>query len=331
MIDAFADEMQMLGKSAATLSTGYLPGVDSINQLVQGFRLAARARHADSLWVVAAAASYGIAAVRSGRPYACWIATSIEEEGRSRTPGLSRSRRYAHAANAPLLRRLERRVLAEASLVFGISPASRDALAQAGQRDDVEILPIPIALDRFTPETDDAWTARLARPTVVFVGRGDDPRKNVDLLLEAWPAIRSAVPQARLVLVGRPPARAVPAGVEVRGEVANVAVELRRGTLFVLPSLQEGFGIVAAEALACGVPVISTPSGGPHELIRESGGGHLLGTFTADDLADSVVDLLRDPQALLRMRHAGRAYVAEHHSPAAFRTALEKTGALDCR
>jgi glycosyltransferase involved in cell wall biosynthesis len=331
MIDAFIYEMQMLGKSAATLSTGYVPGVDSINQVLQGFRYVARARRADSLWVVAAAAPYGFAAPRSGRPYACWIATSLEEEWRSRIPGLSRSRRYAYSANASLLRRLERRVLAEASLVFGISPASRDALRQAGRRDDVEILPIPIALDRFTPEPDEAWTARLAQPTVVFVGRGDDPRKNVDLLLEAWPAIRSAVPQARLVLVGRAPARAVPTGVEVRGEVADVAVELRRGTLFVLPSLQEGFGIVAAEALACGVPVVSTPSGGPHELIRESGGGDLLGTFTADELAESVVGLLRDSQALLRMRRAGRAYVAEHHSPAAFRTALEKSGALDFR
>jgi hypothetical protein len=93
MIDAFVDGMQMLGKSAATLSTGYVPGVDSINQLVQGFRFAARARRADSLWVVAAVAPYGFPAARAGRPYACWIATALDEEWRSRTPGLSRWRR----------------------------------------------------------------------------------------------------------------------------------------------------------------------------------------------------------------------------------------------
>jgi glycosyltransferase involved in cell wall biosynthesis len=322
MIDAFVDGMRALGREAATLSPGYVPGIDSLNQLWSGWRLAGQARRATSLWVVAAAASYGVAALRANRPYACWIATSVEEEWGTRADKLSNARRVAHAANAPLLLRLERDVLVGATAVFGISPSSRDGLARAGRRSDVGVLPIPIDLEHFSPEPDDQWQARLERPDVVFVGRGDDPRKNVRLLLDAWTSVRKAVPGAQLRLVGRRPLGVLPAGVEARGVVTDVAAELRTAALFVLPSRQEAFGIVAAEALACGVPVVSTPCGGPEELITQSGGGHVITSFDPDELAATVAQLLADAPQLLAMRTAGRSYVVAEHSQARFRERL---------
>jgi glycosyltransferase involved in cell wall biosynthesis len=322
MIDAFVDGARALGRDAATLSPGYVRGVDSLNQLWAGWRLGDAARRATSLWVVAAAASYGAAALHTNRPYACWIATSLEDEWLARVGSLPRGRRLAHAANAPLLRRLERRVLAGAAAVFGISPASRDGLARAGERSDVDVLSIPVDIERFTPEPDDQWQSGLERPTVGFVGRGDDPRKNVRLLLDAWPLVRRAVPDARLVLVGRRPLGALPAGVETRGEVPDVAAELRTCALFVLPSLQEAFGIVAAEALACGVPVVSTPCGGPEDLITQSHGGRVTTGFEPDELAETVTRLLTNEPQLLALRRAGRAYVEVEHSPSRFRAQL---------
>jgi glycosyltransferase involved in cell wall biosynthesis len=323
MVDAFLDGARSLGKTPVAVSPGYLPVLDSLNQIRSAHSLAGAGRDADSLWVVAAAASYGGAAPSSGRPYACWIATSLDDEWRSRVPGLAPARRFAHAVNAPLLRRIERRVLAGATAVYGISPASRDSLARAGGRTDVGVLPLPIDLARFTPEPDEQWDERLDRPTVVFVGRGDDPRKNVRLLLEAWPALGRSLPGARLVLVGRRPVVPLPAGAEALGDVPDVSVELRKAALFVLPSLQEGFGLVAAEALACGVPVLSTPCGGPEELLRESSGGRVLSGFTAEELARTATALLEDDDELMRMRKAGRTYVEREHSPAVFRQRLD--------
>jgi glycosyltransferase involved in cell wall biosynthesis len=304
------------------VSRGYVPGLDSINQIRSARTLADAARSAQSLWVVAAAASYGAAAPHSRRPYACWIATSLEDEWRSRVPGLSAARRFAHAVNAPALRRIERRVLADATAVYGISPASRDSLGLAGGRTDVGVLPLPVDLIRFSPEPDEQWQARLDRPTIVFVGRGDDPRKNVRLLLEAWPEIHRSRPGARLVLVGRRPAVPLPDGVEALGEIPEIATELCKAALFVLPSLQEGFGLVAAEALACGVPVLSTPCGGPEQLLRESSGGRVLSSFEPEELGETAAHLLADVPQLLTMRRAGRAYVQAEHSPARFRERL---------
>ena len=83
------------------------------------------------------------------------------------------------------------------------------------------------------------WREALATPVLVFVGRADDARKNLPLLLEAFATLREIHPDARLRLVGAPPAGAQPEGVDVVGCVDDVAPELRKAALFVLPSLQE--------------------------------------------------------------------------------------------
>jgi glycosyltransferase involved in cell wall biosynthesis len=86
-----------------------------------------------------------------------------------------------------------------------------------------------------------------------------------------------------------------------------------------LPSRQEGFGLAAAEALAAGVPVVATPSGGPEELLRESGGGVVLDGWTAEELAERTVELLHDIATLSEMRRRGREYVVREHSPSRVR------------
>jgi glycosyltransferase involved in cell wall biosynthesis len=190
----------------------------------------------------------------------------------------------------------------------------------------VGVLLIPIDAERFAPEPDERWLGRLERPTLVFVGRADDPRKNLPLLLDAFARLRAAVPAARLRLVGRPPQRDALGngdGVEVAGEVPDVTPLVRTSQLFVLPSRQEGFGIVAAEALACGVPVLSTPCGGPEQLIRDSGGGVVLDGFSPEEFATTAADLLRDAARLAAMRRSGRAHVVREHSRDEFVRRLE--------
>jgi phosphatidylinositol alpha-mannosyltransferase len=227
--------------------------------------------------------------------------------------------------SSPTLRRLERETLRQASRVFAISPASRAGLAEAGGLDPetIAILPIPVDTVLFAPSPDEEWRAQLEdAPTLVYVGRRDDPRKNLPLLLDAFRAIRRDRPTTRLLLVGSGPATREHEGLEVAGEVPDVARLLRQGTLFVLPSLQEGFGIAAAEALACGLPVVTTPSGGPEDLVERSGGGCVLEGFSSVELASTVLALLREPDTLERMRAAGRAYVAQEHAPTRFRKLL---------
>lgn len=292
--------------------------VEAVRQLRGARALSPRLR--EPLWVVATTAHHGYAAARSGLAYDCWLGTSLDDEWRGRAAWLPTSRRVARAVNAPAVRRLERAVLRGARRVYATSSGSRATLAHAAGLDpsQIGILPLPVDVDAFAPEPDEQWLGRVERPVVVFVGRADDPRKNVGLLLAALPLL----PGVTLRLVGTPPAGPLPERVEALGQVGSVAEHVRSASLFVLPSRQEGFGIAAAEALAAGVPVVATRSGGPEELVERSGGGRLLDGWTAEELAATCRELLGDPATLLAMRRAGRDYVVREHSPERLRSLL---------
>jgi glycosyltransferase involved in cell wall biosynthesis len=298
--------------------------LEALRQLEAARRLEARAHEARSLWVVASLAQNGGAAPRTGRRYGCWVGTTIRSEWSGRSPGLSAARRAAAAVSIRALAALERRVLREAARLYATSPSSRDEVAEVAgvAASDVGILPIPVDVERLQPAPDEAWRQAAAQPVLTFVGRADDPRKNVSSLLRAFADVRTSHPDARLRLVGRPPLGPLPPGVEAAGEVVDVGAELRRAAIFVLPSRQEGFGIVAAEAMACGLPVVTTPSGGPEDLVGRSGGGVVASGFGAQDLASTLHGLLSNGAGLPRMRQTGLAHVRREHSLDRFRESL---------
>ena len=214
-------------------------------------------------------------------------------------------------------------MLRGATRVYGISPSSRDSLAAAGGLDGgrVGILPLPVDLDAFAPVPDGSG----ARPSSARCSCSSDARttraRTRGLLLERC---RCSGANPRRPRAPRRHAAPGPAAGGRRDDRRgrSVAEHVRDASLFVLPSRQEGFGIVAAEALACGVPVLTTPCGGPEELVRASGGGVVLDGFTPEELADAAGELLEAPARLLAMRASGREYVAREHSPDRLRMGL---------
>jgi glycosyltransferase involved in cell wall biosynthesis len=333
-VQAFVDAAAALGREPEVVFVPHpslragerLPRADRVEalRLLRGSRaLLPAVRDARSVWVVAPLAMHGFAAARSGRPYACWAGAAVADETAARAPWLPRSRRLAARINAPALARIERSVLRGAEHVYATSPASRDAVARVAglAAERVGILPLPVDVSRFAPLPDDEWRARLERPVLAFLGRADDPRKNLGLALEALPLIRERIPEATLRVIGPGSVPAL-AGVEALGEVPSVAEPLREAALLLLPARQEGFGIAAAEALACGVPVVATPSGGPEELLRASDGGVVTADWDAAGLAHAAVSLLRDPATLGAMRRRGREHVVREHSPERLRELL---------
>jgi glycosyltransferase involved in cell wall biosynthesis len=306
-----------------------LAHVAAAQQLLGGRRQAGRLQAARSVWVAATTASYGAAALRGAQPYGCWLATTLAAEARVQRPELPWSRRVAATINSPFLRHIERDVLRGAAAVYATSASSRAEIAETSGLNEREIgvLPVPVNTSSFAPVSDDLWRDGIAAPTLLFVGRATDPRKNIGLLLRAFALIRKSIPEARLNLVGTPPGDQLPEGATALGYVADLPAAFAGSTLFVLPSLQEGFAIVVAEALAAGIPVLTTPCGGPEEMLRVSHGGTILNGFSEEEFAATAVAMLGDLEALTAARHRGRDFAERELSREQFARRL--SGALD--
>jgi len=171
--------------------------------------------------------------------------------------------------------------------------------------EDVEVLPPPPSIEflsalggraRATESGRAAGSARL-----LFVGRVTDPRKNAALLLEAFRAIRNVLPDATLTIVGRyTPQWAVRSGARHTDERVALVGQLSTAELadaylshdaLIVSSRQEGYGLVVAEALHAGLPVISTRCGGPEGILRDSQGGAIV-DHTPHALARAVLELM---------------------------------------
>jgi glycosyltransferase involved in cell wall biosynthesis len=149
-----------------------------------------------------------------------------------------------------------------------------------------------------------------------FVGRFDR-RKGLLDLARAWPAVAAALPHAHLVLVGKGPAEAAARAlledaprVHWLGFRPDVAAVLKRMDLLAVPSHWEGFGLVAAEALAAGVPVVAADASSLPEIVRDGREGLLVPPGDAEALAAALVRLGGDVAERARMAAAGPPRVA---------------------
>lgn len=174
---------------------------------------------------------------------------------------------------------------------------------------ETRVIHPPVDLEAFTP-----GGPRHSEPTVFCASAVDAPAKRVELLVSAFERVRAAEPLARLVLSdpGDPVVAAAVAGGRPGVEFAAVddtralADAYRGAWVTVLPSVGEAFGLVLAESLACGTPVVGSRAGGIPEIVDRESIGALFDDGEAD-LADAILAtfaLAADPatQAACRER-----------------------------
>ena len=150
---------------------------------------------------------------------------------------------------------------------------------------------------------------------LLFVGRLV-PVKGIDTLLRAFAVALREQPDLTLDIVGDGPLRGVlealagalglGGSVRFRGRVEDVGAEMEQATAVVVPSLGEGFGMVALEAAERGRPVVASAVGGLPEIVADGTTGVLVPPGDASTLATAIVALVHDAERAAAMGRAAR-------------------------
>ncbi|HSJ25614.1 MAG TPA: N-acetyl-alpha-D-glucosaminyl L-malate synthase BshA [Longimicrobiales bacterium] len=183
---------------------------------------------------------------------------------------------------------------------------------------DIRVIPNFVDLQRYRRDLEPCHRSKLAPAGEKIVTHISNFRgvKRVDDVVRVFARLSRQVP-ARLLLVGDGPDRvkahdlAEREGVLDRvlflGKQNSVAELLSCSDLFLLPSESEAFGLVALEAMACGVPVVATRTGGIPEVVEDGVSGYLAPVGDVETMADAATALLQDADTWQQFSRAARA------------------------
>ena len=229
------------------------------------------------------------------KPFIAWLATPWDADRKDRVKSFGLPRKCLDAVmNRRIILGLEKKVLqSPKSRIVSLSKYTAREFSRLASRELTDVMKMPVKREYFYSDN-----SKRIRWRIGFAGRYCDPRKNIGLLLKATRILINRGYSLELVLVGdrnpemiRPIVQDLELDRHIRfyeslrsEELGNL---LRTFDVFVIPSHQEGLCISALEAMACGVPVVSTRCGGPEEYVIPDLTGLLIEN-DADQLANAI-------------------------------------------
>ncbi len=227
------------------------------------------------------------------------------------------------------LAKLEEETAKDATLIVTISKYSLEKIRRHYNVDAAKVRVVPNGVDpeKFKPAGDGAAVKRQfgldGKPVVLFVG-SLIPRKGLPFLVEAAKTIVKQQADTQFVLVGDGPLKSQLLSSLAEAQLSGnfkflsglnadeLAAVYACADVFVLPSVQEGQGIVLLEAQASAKPVVAFNVGGVNEAVLDGETGLLVSRGNSGELADALLRLLLDAPLREKMGAAGRRFVVDN-------------------
>lgn len=202
-------------------------------------------------------------------------------------------------------------------------------------RDKIEVIPNGVDVEKFRP-----LPVKKEESMIFFLSLLDEfhKYKGLDYLLKALKIVKTVIPNVKLIIGGKGVLLdyynkmaknfGLKDNVEFHGFIPDekIVEYYNKSSVFVLPSIsskQEGFGIVALEALACQTPVISTEIVGVASDVKKSDSGIIIPPQNVDELANSIIRILNDKNTR-DMGLRGRKLVEEKYTWSGIASMTEK-------
>jgi glycosyltransferase involved in cell wall biosynthesis len=195
------------------------------------------------------------------------------------------------------------------------------------EKKKIRLVPNGVDTEKFKPQTANSELKRSLgigdKPCALFVGNLV-PRKGLQFLVQAAQTVTKQIGNATFLIVGEGPQKN-----QIKGQLekANLSKNFlflgnikdselpaiyNCADVFVLPSIQEGQGIVLLEAQACGKPIVAFDVGGINEAVQNGKTGFLAKHGNTDELTDALLKFLSDISLREKMGEAGRKFVLDN-------------------
>ncbi len=206
--------------------------------------------------------------------------------------------------------------------LLSVSPSTHKYLVdQYGlDRSKCRVIPAGVEIATFYPVVQKA-----VDNSILFLGRLEK-RKGIDLLIKAIPVVKQKIPKVQLFVVGKGRLeRQLRRYVNFEGlndnvrflgtiDECEVVRWYSRVSIVVIPSIFEGFGLTAVEAMACGTPVIATAVDGLKDIIENNVNGKLVASNDIEILSCSIIDLLTDTSLCEKLANNGLEMVGRKYN-----------------
>ena len=220
-------------------------------------------------------------------------------------PGYSERFAFIYKILTPIIKLIWQ----EAHFVVSNSQGLKDLANQSAPKQAIDIIYNGIDVNEFFPRSD--W--EKATQNIITVSRLTK-RKGIEYLISAISEVKKSFPGVKLFLAGDGDYRESLSGLVSHLELEETVIFLglvpheelpaqvyQKADLFVLPSLNEGMSNTMLEALASGLPLIATPTGGSEELIEEGKNGFIVPMKDPSALAEKIKFIFEQEKERIRM------------------------------